>query len=435
MTPPLTAQEDSASQDDRAREQRAALLRLFLIVAAGVIASVVTGVTKVALVVLAIIVIIMLHELGHFLTAKWADMKVTEYFLGFGPRLWSVRKGETEYGIKAIPAGGYVKIVGMSNLEEVEPEDEPRTYRQKPYWRRLSVAIAGSTVHFILAFLLLFLTLTVVGTVDSDKELPTIGTISRLEQGISPAQQAGLRVGDRLVAYNGTSFTSWDALRSYIRPNPGRPITFDVERDGRRLSLTATPTDLSKIKVEGGGPVVEDNQPYGFVGIGPSFGVEKAGFGEAFGKTASGMWTASTQTVKVLGNLFSPSGATSYFKQLTGREGTAKDDPNTPRFLSPVGFVKVAGDAAESGWRDVLVLLFLLNIFVGIFNMIPLPPFDGGHVAIATYEKLRSRPGRPYRVDMARIMPVAYVVFMMLVTIGLTSLYLDIVRPPDNPFQ
>lgn len=431
MTPP-----QRTAQEDIAREQRAALLRLLMIVAAGVVASFVTGVTKVVLVVLAIIVIIMLHELGHFLTAKWADMKVTEYFLGFGPRLWSVRKGETEYGIKAIPAGGYVKIVGMSNIEDVDPADEPRTYRQKPYWRRLSVAIAGSTVHFILAFLLLFVTLTVVGTVDADKELPTIGTISRLEQGTSPAQQAGLRVDDRLVAYNGTPFTSWDALRSYIRPRPDQPITFDVERDGRPLSLTATPTDLSKIKVEGGGPVVEDNQPYGFVGIGPSFGIEKAGFGEAFGKTASGMWTASTQTVKVLGNLFSPSGATSYFKQLTGRETVDdEDDGETPRFLSPVGFVKVAGDAAESGWRDVLVLLFLLNIFVGIFNMIPLPPFDGGHVAIATYEKLRSRPGRPYRVDMARIMPVAYVVFMLLVTIGITSLYLDIVRPPDNPFQ
>ena len=429
MTPP-TAQEDIA------REQRAALLRLFLIIGAGVVASLVTGVTKVVLVVLAIVVIIMLHELGHFLTAKWAGMKVTEYFLGFGPRLWSVRRGETEYGIKAVPAGGYVKIVGMSNLEEIDPADEARTYRAKPYWRRLSVAVAGSTVHFILAFLLLFTTLTVVGVVDADKELPTIGTISRLEQGPSPAQQAGLRVDDRLVSYNGTAFTSWDALRDYIRPRPEQPITFEVERAGRPVTLTAVPTDLSKVKVEGGGPVVEGDQPYGFVGIGPSFGIEKAGAGEALGKTASGMWTASTQTVKVLGNLFSPSGATSYFKQLTGREAaTDDDDAETPRFLSPVGFVKVAGDAAESGWRDVLVLLFLLNIFVGIFNMIPLPPFDGGHVAIATYERLRSRPGRPYRVDMARVMPVAYVVFLMLVTIGLTSLYLDIVRPPENPFQ
>ena len=423
------------TDDDAAREQRAALLRLFLIIGAGVVAAMVTGVTKVVLVVLAIIVIIMLHELGHFLTAKWAGMKVTEYFLGFGPRLWSVRKGETEYGIKAIPAGGYVKIIGMSNIEEVDPADEDRTYRAKPYWRRLSVAVAGSTVHFILAFLLLFTTLTVVGTIDGDRELPEVGTISRLEAGPSPAQQAGFRVGDRLLSYDGTPFTDWDGLRSYIRPRPGQAITFEVERDGRPVTLTPTPADLSKIRVEGGGPVVEGNQPYGFIGIGPAFPVVKTGPGEAVGKTASGMWEAGTQTAKVLGNLFSPSGATSYFKQLTGRETSAEPDPETPRFLSPVGFVRVAGQAAESGWRDVLVLLFLLNIFVGIFNMVPLPPFDGGHVAIATYERIRSRPGRPYRVDMAKVLPVAYVVFVMLVTLGLTSLYLDIVAPPENPFR
>ncbi|HVF75129.1 MAG TPA: M50 family metallopeptidase [Acidimicrobiales bacterium] len=423
------------TEDTAVDEQRGALARLLLIIAAGVVAAMVTGVTKVVLVVFAIIVIIMLHELGHFLTAKWAGMKVTEYFLGFGPRLWSVRKGETEYGIKAIPAGGYVKIIGMSNLEEVDPEDEQRTYRAKPYWRRMSVAVAGSTVHFILAFLLLFVTLTVVGTVDGDTELPEVGTISALEAGPSPAQQAGFQVGDRLVAYDGQPFAGWDGLRDHIRPRPGQAITFEVERKGQRQTLTATPANLADIKLEGGGPVIEDNKPYGFIGIGPAFPIEKWGPVEAVGKTASGIWEASTQTVKVLGNLVSPSGATSYFKQLTGRSTTAEPDPETPRFLSPVGFVRVAGQAAESGWRDVLVLLFLLNIFVGIFNMVPLPPFDGGHVAIATYEKLRSRPGRPYRVDMAKVMPVAYVVFLMLVTLGVTSLYLDIVAPPENPFQ
>ena len=122
--------------------------------------SIVTGAFPFVLVVIALIVMIMLHELGHFLTAKWSGMKVTEFFLGFGPRLWSVRKGETEYGVKAIPAGGYVRIIGMSNLEEVDPADEPRTYRQQPFPRRLSVAVAGSTMHFIIAFVLLFVLLT-----------------------------------------------------------------------------------------------------------------------------------------------------------------------------------------------------------------------------------------------------------------------------------
>ena len=431
MTPDTTTR---TPEEELAREQRAASLRLALIIAAGFVAALVTGVTKVVLVVVAIIVIIMLHELGHFLTAKWAGMKVTEYFLGFGPKLWSVRKGETEYGIKAIPAGGYVKIIGMSNLEEVDPDDEPRTYRQQPYWRRLSVAVAGSTVHMILAFLILFTLLTVVG-IPGDRELPRVGTITALEAGPSPAQQAGFRVDDRLLAYDGTPFSDWDALRTHIRSRPGQVIAFDVERGGQRLTLRPTPVDLATLKGESGAPVVEGDQPYGFVGIGPAREIEKLSPGAAVGRTASGMWEAGTQTVRVLGNLFSPSGATSYFRQLTGRETAAEPSEDTPRFLSPVGFVRVAGHAVESGWRDVLVLLFLLNIFVGIFNMIPLPPFDGGHVAIATYEKIRSRPGRPYRVDMARVMPIAYLVFMLLVTLGVTSLYLDIVRPPDNPFQ
>jgi membrane-associated protease RseP (regulator of RpoE activity) len=421
--------------DDAAREQRAALFRLFVIVAAGIAASFVTGVTKVVLVVLAIIVMIMLHELGHFLTAKWADMKVTEFFLGFGPRLWSIRKGETEYGIKAIPAGGYVKIVGMSNLEEVDPVDEPRTYRQKPYWRRLSVAVAGSTVHFILAFLLLYVLLAVVGVERVDEDSPAIGTISRLEQGPSPAQQAGFQVGDRIVSYDGTRFTSWGGLRTHIRPRPNRTIVFDVERGGRIVTLRPTPTDLAKVKIEGTPtPSSTGDQPYGFVGIGPSTFIEKAGPGEAVGRTAAGIGRGTVETVRALGRIFSPDGVSRYAEQLTGEED-AVEDPNAPRFISPVGFVRVAGDATESGWEAVLVLLISINLFVGVFNMVPLPPLDGGHVAVATYERLRSRPGRPYRVDMAKVMPVAYVVFMVLVTIGLTSLYLDIVRPADNVFQ
>jgi membrane-associated protease RseP (regulator of RpoE activity) len=417
------------------RTERSALFRLLLIVGAGVLAAVVTGVTKVVLVVAAIIVMIMLHELGHFLTAKWAGMKVTEYFLGFGPRLWSVRRGETEYGVKAIPAGGYVKIVGMSNIEQVDPEDEPRTYRAKPYWRRLSVAVAGSTVHMLLAFLLLYVLFTAVGTIDYDRELPQVGTISRLEDGPSPAQRAGFRVGDRLLSYDGTEFTDWDALRRHIRARPGQAIRFEVARQGARRTLTVTPTDLSKAKVDGRGPVIEDDKPYGFVGIGPDFPVEKAGLGEAVGKTAAGLGRGAVETVKALGRIFSPSGVSRYSEELTGERGRIDVDPNAPRFLSPVGFVRVAGQAADQGWRAVLVLLVSINLFVGIFNMVPLLPLDGGHVAIATYEKLRSRPGRPYRVDVRKVMPVAYAVFLVLVFIGVTSIYLDIVRPIANPYE
>jgi membrane-associated protease RseP (regulator of RpoE activity) len=413
---------------------RNALVRLLLIVGAGIAAAVVTGVTKVVLVVAAIILMIMLHELGHFLTAKWAGMKVTEYFLGFGPRLWSMRRGETEYGVKAIPAGGYVKIVGMSNLEEVDPADEPRTYRSKPYWRRLSVAVAGSTVHMILAFVLLYVLFTGVGVVDYDRELPQIGELIQFEKGTSPAEQAGFRLGDRLVSYDGTRFTDWEGLRDHIRAHVGETVAVEVERDGRRIVLTPTTVDLKTVRFEGK-PAVEADAPVGFVGIGPAHEVVRAGPGEAVGKTAAGIGRGVVETVKALGRIFSPSGVSRYAEELTGERGETEIDPDSPRFLSPVGFVRVAGQAADEGWRAVFFLLISINLFVGVFNMMPLLPLDGGHVAIATYEKLRSRPGRPYRVDVAKIMPVAYAVFAVLVFIGVSSIYVDIMRPAANPFE
>ncbi|MDQ3569295.1 MAG: RIP metalloprotease [Actinomycetota bacterium] len=415
-------------------EQRQALFRLCAVLAAGALVAVVTGVTRTVLVVLALVAMIMIHELGHFVTAKWAGMKVTEYFLGFGPRLWSVRKGETEYGVKAIPAGGYVKIPGMVNIEKVDPADEPRTYRQQPYWRRISVAVAGSVTHFIMAFLLLYALFAAVGI---EKEAPRVGSVSELENGPSPAQAAGLRVGDRLISYDGVRFTAFRDMAAYIRERPGRPIDLVVERSGERTTLTVTPADRRTVTVKGDPPASRPTAPTGFVGIGPASEVERSSPLAAVGQSASELGRITVATVKGLGAIFSPSGASSYGRQLVDSPSSAPAAPDgsEPRFLSPVGFTRLASQAAEAGWRQVLLLLALINVFVGMFNMVPLLPFDGGHVAIATYERLRSRRGHRYQADVSKAMPVFYAVVVLLVFIAVSSLYLDLVRPFGNPFQ
>ncbi|MDQ1439034.1 MAG: hypothetical protein QOK43_2663 [Acidimicrobiaceae bacterium] len=434
MTDPHTPLSPQPAPHAAPADQRSAFIRLAVIVAAGVLASIVTGVGKTVAVVFALILMIMLHEAGHFLMAKAAGMKVTEFFVGFGQRLWSVRKGETEYGIKAIPAGGYVKIVGMSTLEEVADEDEPRTYRQQGYWRRLSVAVAGSTVHFILAFLLLWTLFSVAGRPDYDHPLPVVDSITSFTTGPSPAQQAGFKVGDRILAVDGTPLANWDDLPTYIQARPETPIEFDVQRAGRRITLTATPVDLAKVKVDGAPRV---SKPTGFVGIGPKIPVQKDGVFAGVKDAGTGLWKFTTATVGAIGHIFSPKGVSGYVSQLSGRApaGDKGNGGGDNRFISPVGFVRIAGQAADSGLRDVLILLAGINVFVGVFNMIPLLPFDGGHVAIATYEAIRSRKGRRYFVDGRKAMAAAYPVVVLLILIAATSLYIDLVRPLANPFR
>jgi membrane-associated protease RseP (regulator of RpoE activity) len=408
------------------REQRSALVRLVLIVAAAVIAAEVTGVSKTVAVVVAIFVMIMLHEFGHFITAKWADMKVTEFFVGFGPRLWSIRKGETEYGVKALPLGGYCKIIGMTNLEPVDPEDEPSAYRNKPYWRRLSVAVAGSAMHFIIAFVLLIALNSVVGVEGNPTE--QVARLIALSTGQSPAQEAGFAVGDRVVSVDGHTFKSWDELRVYISEHPGQTLHFVVRRGNQLVELEPTTVDLNKVHVAGETAPPATDRPYGFIGLESYVPTIHHGLLPSVGHAVTGVGRGIAESAKGLAGLFTPNGVSSYTNELSGH-GSSTPQPNQPRFLSPVGFVQVAGQAAHQGLRPVIALLILINLFVGVFNMIPLLPFDGGHVAIATYEAVRSRRGRRYHADVAKMLPATYVVLMVLAFIFLSSLYLDVSRP------
>ncbi|HWC10365.1 MAG TPA: M50 family metallopeptidase [Acidimicrobiales bacterium] len=375
--------------------------------------------------ILAVVAMVMVHEAGHFLTAKWAGMKVTEFFFGFGPRLWSTRRGETEYGVKAIPLGGYVKIIGMSNLErDIDPADEPRTYRRQSYGRRVLVASAGIATHFVIAVVVLTVLWSVLGVPRYDRPTTTVGEISRLRTGESPAQRAGFEVGDRIISYDGRPARDWMELPPYIRERAGQPITFVVDRRGERITIEATPAEVTR-----------EGRTAGFIGLSAKPVVERVspivGLGRAVRDTGDLTW----RSVQALGSFFAPGSLRNYADQVTGGSPATKDAVDASRPVSIVGVVRIAGQAAESGLFNVLQLFVLLNLFVGIFNLIPLLPLDGGHVAIATYERIRSRGGRRYQADVGKMLPFTAAVVALLLVLGLTSIWLDIVRPVANPFQ
>ena len=398
-------------------------VRTALIAAAVIVLGYVAGFATVVVIV-ALILMLFLHELGHYLTAKAAGMKVTEFFIGFGPRIWSFHRGETEYGFKVIPAGAYVRIIGMSNLEEVDPAEEERTYRAKPYWRRMSVALAGSAMHFLIAFLLVFVIFSGFGLADYDSDRWKIGVVS------GPALEAGLDIGDRIVTIDGEHFESFDALSEHLRANPGEVASVVVSRDGAERTFEVT---LARRNPSTGEKV-------GFLGIRPEYDRVRVDPLSGAGRSVKEVGTTIWGSIRGLGHVFSPDGLSGYVDTLSnaGEEG---DEPEVgpgaeDRFLSPVGAVRFASQALASSIVDVLGFLFAINVFVGVFNLVPLLPLDGGHVVIATYEKIRSMlSGRRYQADVAKLLPLTYAVFVILVVIGVSALWIDIVDPVDNPFE
>lgn len=395
---------DPLETDERVEARRglvgaaAVLLAVAVILVARPSAWVTVGI------VVGIVLTIMLHELGHFVAAKRAGMKVTELFLGFGPRLWSVRRGETEYGVKAIPAGGYVRIVGMHNLEAVDPADEARSYRTSTVGRRLMVVLAGITVNVLLFLVLVLFALVAHG----EERLST--TIGGVQSG-SAAAGAGLRGGDRLVAVEGHPIRSWTDLGDHVRPHAGQPLTLTVERDRARLRVRAVPR-----LVDGVGRLGVTSKIVAVRYSAPGAAVESVRLlGDATAKTGQALW-----------HIVSPSGVQRYSRTVTspGSKGTISD-AERPR--SVIGIVAEGGTIVNGDVYALLGLLASINLFVALFNAIPLPPFDGGHAAVAIYEGIASRiRRRQVTVDYRRLMPVAAAVFVLLLMLGLSAMYLDV---------
>jgi membrane-associated protease RseP (regulator of RpoE activity) len=380
--------------------------------------------TQLALVamIFAFIVMIMLHEFGHFIMAKRAGMKVTEFFVGFGPRLWSVQRGETEYGIKAIPLGGYCKVIGMTNLEEVAPEDEPRAYRAKRWGPKVVMAAAGPAVHFIIAIVLLFCVLFFAGDYRNQHQTTTL---AKVEQG---AEAAGLQAGDEIVAIDRTKVRDWSQVSALIKGSDGQrrvegdTVRFVVQRGEQVLDFEVT---LRQSADAGPKRVV--------AGVVSRVNLPKPGLVASVVAAPRQVGEIGWESVKALGSMFSPSGISNYFRILSGDESTSTDQ--SKRFVSPVGFGQLANNAVKSGWVTAFGLLIAINIFVGLFNLLPLLPFDGGHIAVATYEQIASRiRRRRVQVDIAKLMPLTVGVLAVLAFIFLSSLFLDITHPVANPF-
>ncbi len=418
---------------DRVKSPQRSALELGLAVVAIVALAMVTGAIDILIVVVCIIVMVMVHELGHLLAAKRGGMKVTEYFLGFGPRLWSFRRGETEYGIKAFPLGGYVKIPGMTNLEEVDPADEARTYREQPFHARLLVAVAGSAMHFLMAFVLLLALLTLVGVPNANQV--QIQGLSTLGGRPGPAAAAGIRSGDVVVSVDGAAVTgNVDVLTKAIRDHPDQPVTVVVDRNGVDKTLTVTPAN-GRLLHEQGIVAPKGTAPYGIIGISLGSPVQRTTLGHALASTGSDLVHYTWASVVGVGHLFSPSGVAQRFNQVTSAKAADQAAANGTRVESIVGAVRTAGQAAHAGLGDLLAILISINLFVGVFNLFPMLPLDGGHVAIAVYEKVRTGRSRVlYHANVAKLMPFTYLMLAFLGVLFATSLLTDILHPMANPF-
>jgi membrane-associated protease RseP (regulator of RpoE activity) len=409
-------------------------LRLALLIAAVALAGVAFG-WPVLVVILGIVVMIFLHELGHYLTAKWSGMKVTEFFIGFGPKIWSFRRGETEYGLKVVPAGAYVRIIGMNNLDEVDPVDEPRTYRQKSFPERLLVVSAGSLMHFAQAFVLLVVLLGVVGfpgrSIANPPDRASAWEINTVE-GDSAAQAAGLEEDDLIVAVDGVPVSRYDELSDALAPyDVGGEVRLTVERDGVERTVEA---ELGPRPA--GVPGGEPGSPFLGVGSSKHFSDEPIGLGTAIVRAPGEMLRFTGQTFGAMAGFFSPDGIGDFATNVgeandrdsgSGGSGSSADDDG--RLISIIGVVQLGSQDVENRGAFLLALFFSLNMFIGIFNMLPLLPLDGGHAAMAIYERIRSRPGRTYHADFAKLLPLTYAVVMVLVVLGVTAMYLDIVDP------
>jgi membrane-associated protease RseP (regulator of RpoE activity) len=382
----------------------------------------------------ALMISVMLHETGHFVAAKRFGMKCTQYFIGFGPTIWSTQRGETEYGIKALPLGGFVKITGMTSIDEVDAEDEPRSFRRAPGWQRLIVLLAGSFMHFVLAAVIIFALALGIGIANNTTKLATVAACvpssdAALQNGAactaadpkSPAVLAGLKVGDTVTAFDGVKVSYWTQLdNAILAAKPGAAVSFTVDRDGRTLVLHTT---LAQVPGHGTYLGIAPTGTTVFQPQSPLSAITYVGTG--FSEVITGSVSSLAKLPAALPDLFKENRASTAAGNVSSVYGAARDTGQAV--------------AADVGWKQkvsfILLLIASLNIFVGVFNLLPLLPMDGGHVAVVLWEMVRGwfnrrrhRPD-PGLVDYRKLIPVSFGIFVVLVAFGTLLILADIINP------
>ena len=367
--------------------------------------------------VVALLLSVMVHEFGHYITARKYGMWVSEFFVGFGKRIWSVQRGETEFGVKAIPAGGYCKIEGMSPSDELPEGQEDRAFYKASSAKKLVVLGAGSFLHFVLGFILLFTLFAGIGT---NQVLPVINEVVPN----SAAQAAGIQAGDEVISINGKKVTEWYKDVEVIRQSQGRELSLVLDRNGEQISVTASArlTDI-------------DGTKRYVLGIVNDMGLKRSGLLVSIKNSATVTKSFLVESVKSLGKLPEKIPAL-WGATVRGEER----DPNG--LVGVVGVARVSGEAVGSDkltsmerLATFVLIVASLNIFVGVFNLLPILPLDGGHMAVAIadsirafFARLRGRP-RPAPIDVTVLTPITMVVFVVLATLTLLLLVADVINP------
>ena len=434
--------------------------------------------------VLAILVSIGLHELGHMIPAKAFGGKVTQYFIGFGPTVWSKRIGETEYGLKAIPLGGFVKIVGMlppgadqlgertddgalkirksntgmftqlisdarsAEWELIRPEDEPRLFYKMSWWKKVIVMAGGPTVNIAIAFFVFWGVFGIYGVQEKvvDKGHPVVSSLQecllswedqgrecRASDRPTPAADAGLKPGDELISFNGTELTSWSVAQELIRANMDRDATIVIQRKGEQMTLHTKTVVQERVKDLNDTSADPETAKVGFFGMSPESHVVTTKEGPVYALKEMGAMAENA----VHSLLRLPVKVWHVALAIVGVEERSADSP-----VSIVGGGRIAGEIAAHDDLDVgekvASFAFLVggfNLFIGIFNFVPLLPLDGGHIATALWEGVRRAFAKVFRrpdpghADPAKLLPVAYVVASALLVMGVVLIVADLVVP------